>query len=626
MTDRPLGSRYTLGERMGSGGMGEVFRARNAEGEELAVKILRAQLAEDQELVSRFVQERSVMLSVRSPHVVQVRDMVVEGDTLAIVMELVRGRDLNVVKRAVGTFRPAEVARLGAEIARGMQAVHARGIVHRDLKPANVLLDETQSPPRPAVADFGVARICEDGDDNSVTVQAGTAAYMSPEQIRAQGLEPSSDVYSLGIMLYELLCGVTPFRGGFMDIVRLHQEAQPGRPEGIPDPLWDLLLSMVSKNPAQRPAMGAVTAELDRLRPLLEDIPAAPRLAAPPAPVPAAIAAGPDPTRVSAAPATGTAASQHPASPGAFSASPATAPTEPLSPHQAARSKRRWLIPVIAIIAVLALVTGIGGVMLYRGIAGGADEASEETTTQGAPSPSPSSTPEETASETPTEQEPSETPTQDPSAEPETMPDLVGEDATEIKDLLPRGTAVEVKQEPAEDDADIGLVMATDPAAGEEIDGPVTVTVGEARPTVLLSELEPIDSEGANLERETVTFGGVSKPNSLIVTPSSWSDEPSRTTYALSKKYDTLTFDMGIGDTDLNADTPRTIKVRLDRVEEGTYTATFNTITPVEIDVSDAVQIEIEYVTADGDDELPVYLGTPTLSRTGAADSTDAEG
>lgn len=206
---RPLGSNYLLLGLIGSGSMGQVWRARDRSGRPYAVKMLLPGLANDTDLVRRFVTERSLAIGIDDPHVVRVRDMVVEGQTLAIVMDLIDGTDLKTRLKTAGTLPPAEVAYLGAQISGGLAAVHAKGIVHRDVKPANVLLDP--GPPEAAkLTDFGVSFLQDASHLSHVTATVGTPNYVAPEIVMGQRPTAAADLYSLGIMLYELTCGVPP--------------------------------------------------------------------------------------------------------------------------------------------------------------------------------------------------------------------------------------------------------------------------------------------------------------------------------------------------------------------------------------------------------------------------------
>lgn len=138
-----LGSRYVLERRIGAGAMGQVWAGRDVDGRPLAFKLLRPEMADDPTVVARFLQERNLLVNLRSPHVIRVHDLVVEGPRLAIVMDYIGGPSLRGLLQQRGNLPPAEVASLGSRIAAGLAAVHGAGVLHRDLKPENVLLDET---------------------------------------------------------------------------------------------------------------------------------------------------------------------------------------------------------------------------------------------------------------------------------------------------------------------------------------------------------------------------------------------------------------------------------------------------------------------------------------------------
>lgn len=298
---RRLGSAYVLLDRIGSGAQGEVWRAQRAEDasglwdpvgadtsapgvhEELAAKVLRAEIASQPGVLERFLGERATLMRIRSRSVVAVRDLVVEGDTFAILMDLVDGGDLRGYLAERGALPPAEVARLGALIAEGLAAVHAVGVLHRDIKPANVLLERHAEgePVVPRLADFGVARICEAVGATTSTSAIGTPLYMAPEVLTGKVPPLTADVYSLGVMLYEMACGVPPFKGSTPQVLASHARHNPGRPEGVPDALWELILAMQSKQAADRPSAAEVAERLRLLEPSLREIPAAPRLSTP---------------------------------------------------------------------------------------------------------------------------------------------------------------------------------------------------------------------------------------------------------------------------------------------------------------------------------------------------------
>ena len=301
---RHLGSSYIMETRIGAGAQGEVWRGRRTDAREtLAFKVLRAELVENPDVVERFIKERSTLLRVRSPYVVAIRDVVIEGSTFAIVMDYVNGGDLRDLLRSHGSLPPAQVASLGTRIAQGLSAVHRAGVIHRDIKPANVLLSSRPSrggdPAEtvvvgvapggempetvvPRLADFGVARICDTFSASHITGAIGTPLYMAPEILSLQAPTSAADIYSLGIMLYEMVCGTTPFVGEPAQLLSQHARRDAGRPQGVPDPLWELIASMISKQPDTRPSIEDVAQHLDVMQSTLAGLPAAPRLASPP--------------------------------------------------------------------------------------------------------------------------------------------------------------------------------------------------------------------------------------------------------------------------------------------------------------------------------------------------------
>ena len=299
-----LGSSYIMETRIGAGAQGEVWRGRRTDAREvLAFKVLRAELVENPDVVERFIKERSTLLRVRSPYVVAIRDVVIEGSTFAIVMDYVNGGDLRDLLRARGSLPPAQVASLGTRIAQGLSAVHQAGVIHRDIKPANVLLSSRPSrggdPSEtvatgmapggnvpeavvPRLADFGGARICDTFSASHLTGAIGTPLYMAPEILSMQAPTSAADIYSLGIMLYEMTCGTTPFVGEPAQLLGQHARRDAGRPYGVPDALWELITAMTSKQPDMRPPVEVVAQHLDAMQSTLAGLPAAPRLSSPP--------------------------------------------------------------------------------------------------------------------------------------------------------------------------------------------------------------------------------------------------------------------------------------------------------------------------------------------------------
>ncbi|MFE1783651.1 protein kinase [Streptomyces sp. NPDC059506] len=268
---RPVGSKYLLEEPLGRGATGTVWRAQvrrapspgeeavpSQPGETVAIKVLKEELASDPDIVMRFLRERSVLLRLTHPNIVRVRDLVVEGDLLALVMDLVDGPDLHRYLRENGRFSPAEAARLTAGIADALAASHADDVVHRDLKPANVLLATVQTPSgpqtQPMLTDFGIARLADSPGITRTHEFVGTPAYVAPESAEGRPQTSAVDVYGAGILLYELVTGRPPFRGdSALEVLHAHLRQDPERPRTVPEPLWTVIERCLRKNPDERP-------------------------------------------------------------------------------------------------------------------------------------------------------------------------------------------------------------------------------------------------------------------------------------------------------------------------------------------------------------------------------------
>ena len=275
---RKIGSRYTANQILGRGSAGTVWLGEGPEGP-VAVKLLREDLASDQELVGRFVQERTALLGLEHPNIVSVRDLVVDGTDLALVMDLVRGTDLRTRLDRERRLAPEAAVAIVADIADALAAAHAAGVVHRDVKPENVLLD-MQGPLGPGgshpalLTDFGVAKLIDSPRRTRATKIIGTPDYLAPEIV--EGLPPRAavDIYALATVLYELLAGFTPFGGGHPGaVLRRHVTETVVPLPGIPEELWQLLVQCLAKAPASRLRASELGARLREQLPLLVGMP-----------------------------------------------------------------------------------------------------------------------------------------------------------------------------------------------------------------------------------------------------------------------------------------------------------------------------------------------------------------
>ncbi|MFF7206391.1 serine/threonine-protein kinase [Streptomyces sp. NPDC008141] len=275
---RNIGSRYTAHQILGRGSAGTVWAGEGPEGP-VAIKLLREDLASDQELVGRFVQERTALLGLDHPRIVGVRDLVVDGNDLALVMDLVRGTDLRTRLDRERRLAPQAAVAIIADVADALAVAHAAGIVHRDVKPENILLD-MEGPLGPAgshpalLTDFGVAKLIDTPRRTKASRIIGTPDYLAPEIV--EGLPPRAavDIYALATVLYELLAGFTPFGGGHPGaVLRRHVTETVVPLPGIPDELWQLINQCLAKAPASRLRASEVGARLRELQPMLAGMP-----------------------------------------------------------------------------------------------------------------------------------------------------------------------------------------------------------------------------------------------------------------------------------------------------------------------------------------------------------------
>jgi serine/threonine-protein kinase len=223
-------------------------------GREVAVKVIRDRFAEDERFVSRFRREARAAAALTHPNVVAVHDVGVHEGSPFIVMEYVPGRTLAELVQNTGPMPPDRVAEIGEAVSRALGAAHAAGIVHRDVKPGNVMLT---ADGRVKVLDFGIARALRWTPLTDTPAVQGTAEYMAPEYVRGEGADPRSDIYSLGVVLYELLTGRPPFTGDSpLQVAYKHLEEAPAPPDavrpGLPAGLTAVVMRCLAKHPGDR--------------------------------------------------------------------------------------------------------------------------------------------------------------------------------------------------------------------------------------------------------------------------------------------------------------------------------------------------------------------------------------
>jgi eukaryotic-like serine/threonine-protein kinase len=263
---RTLDEKYRVEERLGAGGMGTVYRARHLQMDRpVALKFLHQRLVEDEAARVRFLTEARAAVKLQHPNAVSVTDF---GQTsegcVYIVMELLEGRTLREILSREAPLETARAISIMLQTSDAVAAAHDAGIIHRDLKPSNILV--TQSADHPAVVkvlDFGIATFSADDDDDTATLTQpnsviGTPRYMSPEQHNGNELTPTTDVYSLGVILYEMLTGTVPFSGATpAEIAEKHVNYPPHSPReiiaAIPEEIEQVVLHALEKQPSDRP-------------------------------------------------------------------------------------------------------------------------------------------------------------------------------------------------------------------------------------------------------------------------------------------------------------------------------------------------------------------------------------
>jgi eukaryotic-like serine/threonine-protein kinase len=331
-TGAVVDGRYRVLSRLGSGGMADVYCAEDLQlGRRVALKVLYRRFAEDQEFVERFRREASSAAGLQHQHVVSVYDRGEYDGTYWIAMEYLEGRSLKRLIQEEGPLAPARAVDLAIQILRAARFAHRRGIIHRDLKPHNVIVD---AEGRAKVTDFGIARAGASDMTQTGSIM-GTAQYLSPEQAQGHAVSAQSDIYSVGIILYEMLTGRVPFEGESAVTIALKQVSEQPVPPSQLNPvvspgLEAVVMRALAKDPAQRYSdADAFIAALQG-----EEVP---------------------PTEVTAV------APPPPPPPRVIEPLPAAAP--PLPPSDEEEGSRWWLW-LLAILAVTALI--VGGVLLLN--------------------------------------------------------------------------------------------------------------------------------------------------------------------------------------------------------------------------------------------------------------------
>jgi eukaryotic-like serine/threonine-protein kinase len=393
---RTIGDRYRLGPVIGRGGMATIHQATDLRlDRDVAVKLLRPEIARDADLSARFRREALASTVLRHPNIVACLDTGTDGDQPYLVMDLVDGEDLAARLKRSGRLAPRAAARIALDVARALGVAHLRGIVHRDVKPGNILL---AADGRAMVTDFGIARLAVDAEAARPGTTLGSVHYFSPEQARGTTTTPASDVYCLGLVLFEALTGTRAFTGDTSDAIALARIGAPApspravRPE-IPADLDAIVRTALAPDPADRyPSGNAMAAALETAvlaadessptsvvtipRHAVEDV------------------AGPPPRRGSV--------------PGRPDRNRGGKGSTPRKPRRVAGAPSRTTPPGV-IVALLALLGIVGGALVVAALPGAArvqltaaPRAVAVTTPRPTPTPTPRPTPKPTPSPIPT--------------------------------------------------------------------------------------------------------------------------------------------------------------------------------------------------------------------------------
>jgi serine/threonine-protein kinase len=267
-----ISGRYQLGDRLGSGGMSTVYKAVDRVLERtVAVKVLAEHLSDDEKFVARFRREALAVAKLIHPHIVQVYDTGVDNDRHYIVMEYVEGRSGAQLLQTRGRLGPEAAVEIGVQACAGLEYAHRQGIIHRDVKPGNLMViggpagrrasPSAQDPPTGEMTvkltDFGIARAAEQTRLTQVGSVVGTAAYLAPEQARGEEATPASDVYALGVVIYQLLTGRLPWEGTSLAELAIRRENERPLPPSsydseVPETLSTAVLRSLEGDPELR--------------------------------------------------------------------------------------------------------------------------------------------------------------------------------------------------------------------------------------------------------------------------------------------------------------------------------------------------------------------------------------
>jgi serine/threonine-protein kinase len=494
MTDHDLPSRsatdrYRLQGEVASGGMATVYLADDVVlGRPVALKILTRTLAADDAFVDRFRREAQAAARFRHPNIVTVYDWGPYEDSFFIAMEYIEGRTLDQVIASDGPLAPSEAARIAGEIAGALEVAHREGVVHRDIKPSNIIITPTGQI---KIADFGIARASNAGADlTQVGMIMGTAAYLSPEQAQGATVDRRSDLYSLGVVLFEMVTGAPPFSGDSTHAVATHHVSSPpprlrSRQPSLPTELDELVDRLLAKNPDHRyQSATALVPELRKIQagesagslPTARDEKDDHHGGNDEATTVMASSPGSSPALLSETDAASRAVPATEIMPESLRPDRRSDPPPPVPEPEPSRSTagpRSGSTPsgfLVGGAAAVVVVVAAALVLLASGIGPGGSEGDNGATTT-APS---------------ADQETSTTQTTDVETSTVDVPNLVGRSPSEAEQVLGElGLPVSVEEVEVDDPSQAGQVVAQDPQAGQAVEtgSTVVIRVGRAAST-----------------------------------------------------------------------------------------------------------------------------------------------
>ena len=278
-TGATFAGRYQIVEELGHGGMGKVYKVHDTKiGEKIALKLIRPEALLDRKTVERFTNELKLARKIRHKNICQMFDLGEDQGTRYITMEYIHGEDLKQLIRKVSRLSPGQAIGIARQVCEGLEEAHKLGVVHRDLKPQNIMIDEDGNA---RIMDFGIARSLSGKGITGAGVMIGTPEYMSPEQVEGKETDPRSDIYSLGIILYEMVTGRVPFEGDTPFTVGVKHKSEPPKDPRelnaqIPQDLSRLILRCLEKDKSARYQTAAELGE--ELEKIEKDVPTATRL------------------------------------------------------------------------------------------------------------------------------------------------------------------------------------------------------------------------------------------------------------------------------------------------------------------------------------------------------------